>query len=106
MSQIWAVPYHQQVGVAHVVGVLDVLLFHVAPLVLPLSVPLPSLLLGLLPGLLLPLKVLSCFQAGQRPPALHLLGTEDGEPRAGPVLGQLNGALRGRLCPTYHVAEI
>lgn len=87
--------YHQQEGVAHVVGVLDVLLLHVAPLVLPLPVPLLSLLLGHLPGLLLPLKVLGRFQPGQRPPALHLLGTEDGESRAGPVFGQLDGALRG-----------
>lgn len=71
------VQYHQQVRVAHVVNKLYVLLLHVAPLVLPLSVPLSSLPLGLLPGLFLPLKVLGCLQAGQRPPALHLLGTED-----------------------------
>lgn len=77
-----------------------------APLVLPLPVPLPALLLGLLPGLLLPLKVLGCLQAGQRPPALHLLGSEDGEPRAGPVFGQLDGALRGQLGPADHVAQI
>lgn len=82
-------------GVAGAVSVLDVLLFHVAPLVLPPPVPLSSLLLGLLPRLFLPLKVLGCLQAGQRPPALHLLGTKDRESRAGPILRQLNRTLGG-----------
>lgn len=82
-------------GVASAVDVLDVLRFHVAPLVLPLPVPLPPFLLGPLSCLLLLFKVFSCLQAGDWPPALHLFGTKDGESRAGPIPRQRNGTLGG-----------
>ncbi len=84
--------YHQQESVAAAVGVLDVLLSHLASLVLLL---LASLFLGLLLLLLLPLEVLGCLQADQRPPALHLLSTKDGESRTCPILRHLNRALTG-----------
>lgn len=96
--------YHEQESVAGAVGVLDFLGFHLAPLVLPLFLLL-SLLLGLLFLLLLPLKVLGRLQTGQWPPALHLLGQEDGESRAGPILRHLDRTLAGRLRSSHHVAE-
>lgn len=99
--------YHQQESVAAAVGELDVLLFQLFPPVLALLV---LLLLLLVPGLLLlllllPLEVLGRLQARQRPPALHLLGAQDGEPGARPVLGHVNGALSGRLRRPHHVVE-
>lgn len=96
--------YHEQESVATAISVLDFLWFHLAPLVLLLLLLL-SLLLGLLFLLLLPLKVLCRLQTGQRPPALHLLGTEDGESRAGPILRHLDRTLSRRLRPSHHVAE-
>lgn len=86
------------------VGVLDVFWSQFAPLVLGLLLLVP-LLLGLLLLLLLPLKVLSCFQPSQWPPALHLLGAEDGKPRPGTILRHVNCAFSGRLCCSHHVTE-